>query len=102
MIKKYFSFDFQVIGKVQGVYFRKFTKEQGTNLGLVGWVENQKDGSVKGVVQGDQKKCEEMIHWLSNVGSPKSKIEKMIKTNEREIDKLQYKDFSVRDDKKQK
>ena len=48
-MKKYLSFDFQVIGKVQGnsmcwiklgVYFRKFTKEQGTNLGLVGWVEN--------------------------------------------------------------
>lgn len=37
-----------------------------------------------------------MEYWLTNKGSPKSKIDKMIKTNEREIQKLEFKEFKVR------
>ena len=32
--------DFEVFGKVQGVFFRKFTNEKANSLGLRGWVKN--------------------------------------------------------------
>jgi hypothetical protein len=37
-----------------------------------------------------------MEYWLTNKGSPKCTIDKMIKTNEREIQKLEFKEFRVR------
>ena len=36
----------RVVGRVQGVYFRAFTRNQARRLGLSGWVRNDYDGSV--------------------------------------------------------
>jgi hypothetical protein len=47
-----YSFTFKIHGKVQGVYFRKYTKLKGVELGLRGYVQNDPDGSVTGVAQG--------------------------------------------------
>ena len=44
--------DYHVLGRVQGVYFRKYTLQQAKHLGLVGYVMNLEDKSVKGVAQG--------------------------------------------------
>ncbi|HVV67432.1 MAG TPA: acylphosphatase [Gammaproteobacteria bacterium] len=38
---------FIISGRVQGVYFRAFTKQQATNLGLTGWVRNLPEGQVE-------------------------------------------------------
>ena len=32
--------DFEIFGKVQGVYFRKHTKSKAVKLGIKGWVKN--------------------------------------------------------------
>ena len=32
--------DYEVFGRVQGVFFRKFTSEKANSLGLRGWVKN--------------------------------------------------------------
>ena len=40
-------------GKVQGVFFRKFTAAEATKLKLVGWVMNTEKGTVKGQMQGN-------------------------------------------------
>ena len=32
--------DYEVFGRVQGVFFRKFTNDKAKNLGLRGWVKN--------------------------------------------------------------
>ena len=32
--------EFEVFGRVQGVFFRKFTNEKALSLGLRGWVKN--------------------------------------------------------------
>lgn len=36
----YQTVDFLVKGKVQGVYFRVFTRDAAQRLGVVGWVKN--------------------------------------------------------------
>ena len=36
----------RVAGKVQGVWFRAFTLEKATELGVTGWVQNETDGAV--------------------------------------------------------
>ena len=48
----------QVKGKVQGVWFRAFTKEKAEELGLTGWVQNQPEGSVYLKVKGKKETIE--------------------------------------------
>ncbi|XP_069036315.1 acylphosphatase-1-like isoform X1 [Lepisosteus oculatus] len=48
------SVDYEVFGDVQGVFFRKYTEEQGRRLKLVGWVRNTNRDTVEGQVQGPQ------------------------------------------------
>lgn len=50
-----------VEGKVQGVWFRAWTQEQAAARGLVGWVRNRRDGTVKAVFDGPSAVVEEMI-----------------------------------------
>jgi acylphosphatase len=42
----------RVLGDVQGVGFRWFVLRAAVNLGLVGWVANEADGSVAVVAEG--------------------------------------------------
>lgn len=44
---------FEVTGRVQGVGFRAFVSATAKQYGLLGWVKNHYDGSVRGCVQGD-------------------------------------------------
>jgi len=66
---------FVITGKVQGVYFRKFTQQKAVELSVFGVVENNEDGSVVGEAEGRLEKMVEFKHWLETKGSPKSKIE---------------------------
>uniref|UniRef100_A0A1B6F9J5 Acylphosphatase n=1 Tax=Cuerna arida TaxID=1464854 RepID=A0A1B6F9J5_9HEMI len=91
------SVDFEVYGRVQGVFFRKFTQEQGKKLGLKGWCMNTESGTVTGVMEGEQRQIEAMKKWLQETGSPMSKIEKAVFKNEKKLDNYTYKDFSVVD-----
>jgi acylphosphatase len=45
---------FRVTGRVQGVGFRYFAQAAARMEGLSGWVQNQPDGSVEVVAEGDQ------------------------------------------------
>ncbi len=53
-----------VEGHVQGVGFRWFTVRAARNLGLVGWVRNNADGSVEAVAEGDSESIREFIGEL--------------------------------------
>lgn len=70
------SFEFEVFGKVQGVFFRKYTQAKARELGLRGWCDNMKSGTVKGEAAGDAAALEKFKQWLQHEGSPKSQIEK--------------------------
>jgi acylphosphatase len=53
-------FHVKIKGKVQGVFFRKFIKENARNLNLKGWVQNTKN-DVEAVFEGLSKDIHKMI-----------------------------------------
>jgi len=55
--------EIHIKGKVQGVYFRASTQLKARDLGLVGFVENQLDGSVFIQAEGALKDLEELLLW---------------------------------------
>lgn len=53
-----------VYGRVQGVWFRAFTREQAQQLGVAGHARNQADGSVAFVLNGSRVAVEQVIARL--------------------------------------
>lgn len=70
-----------VEGRVQGVFFRAYTRDEAVRFGLSGWVRNCPDGSVEAVVEGEQGAVEKMVQWLHQ-GSPNSNVAKVHLTEE--------------------
>ncbi|XP_017268925.1 acylphosphatase-1 [Kryptolebias marmoratus] len=89
------SVDYEIFGRVQGVFFRKYTQAEGKKLGLVGWVRNTTAGTVEGQLQGPRNKVEQMQEWLKSTGSPKSHIIRAEFENEKTIDSLEHSSFKV-------
>jgi Acylphosphatases len=50
-----------VHGRVQGVFFRAWTREQANQLGLAGWVRNLPDGSVEIIAEGPRPALEALL-----------------------------------------
>jgi len=50
-----------ITGRVQRVWFRGWTAEQATGLGLQGWVRNLSDGRVEAVFSGHEADVDTMI-----------------------------------------
>lgn len=90
------SVEYQVLGRVQGVFFRKFTKKKADELKLRGFVKNSIDTSVIGVIEGPQEPILRMKNWLSTQGSPYSRIDSCLFTNERTINEYEYNSFEIR------
>lgn len=52
-----------VSGRVQGVFFRKSTKDKADELGIVGTVRNLENGKVEIVAQAGNEKLDAFIGW---------------------------------------
>lgn len=63
-----------IFGRVQGVFFRKSTKEKADELGVLGWVRNDSDGSVEIMAVGEKEILEKFIKWCKK-GPPLAKVE---------------------------
>ncbi len=50
-----------IFGRVQGVFYRNWTKQAAHELGLAGWVRNRLDGSVEALVEGAEDTVERFI-----------------------------------------
>ena len=61
----------QISGRVQGVWFRAWTKQKATALGLDGWVRNCLDGDVEALFAGSNEAVEAMIAQCRN-GPPRA------------------------------
>ncbi|KAH9507232.1 Acylphosphatase-1 [Bulinus truncatus] len=90
------SVNFEVFGKVQGVFFRKHTQAEAKKLGLTGWVQNTPSGTVVGVLEGPADKVKVMKKWLTETGSPKSVIKNCEFREEKKLQKKLFSDFSVK------
>nr|XP_002121582.2 acylphosphatase-2-like [Ciona intestinalis] len=87
--------NFEVCGKVQGVFFRKHTKKTCDKHGVAGWVLNTKGGTVQGFLEGSQQSVSKVKNWLKSVGSPKSRIDKCTFYNECTVDTKSLTQFSI-------
>ena len=58
-------------GRVQGVFYRAFTRNIAAKLGLNGWVRNLYDSRVEALFEGNREKIEQAIQecWKGPVGS---------------------------------
>lgn len=64
-------------GKVQGVFFRKFTHSKATQLGVKGFVKNLNDGSVYVEAEGDHNILDIFVEWCHD-GSPTAQVDEVI------------------------
>jgi acylphosphatase len=63
----------RVEGRVQGVFYRASALEEASRLGLVGWVRNQRDGSVLLEAQGERAAVEALLSWCRR-GPPGARV----------------------------
>ena len=56
----------RISGRVQGVWFRAWTKQKATALGLDGWVRNCNDGNVEAMFAGPDEAGYAMIVLCRN------------------------------------
>ena len=85
----------KVIGKVQGVAFRYYTKIQADELNIKGTVQNLSDGSVLINAYSSSIQLKKLISWCKSGGSPAATV------NQIEVEMLNTKsperfvDFSI-------
>ena len=60
----------KINGKVQGVSYRAEAQEKAQKLGLTGYAQNNRDGSVAVVLFGEELAVRQMITWCK--GGPKA------------------------------
>ena len=78
---------FRVVGKVQGVWFRAYARDNALSLNIDGWVKNDPDGSVFGEAVGSETNIEQFTHILRK-GSPRSRVEDILFEESSEKDPL--------------
>ena len=88
--------EFEVFGKVQEVLFRKYTQSKANSLGVSGWIRNTERRTVRGELEGTVDMLAIMKEWFRNEGSPRSRIDRAIFRNEKEIEQYTFKGFYVR------
>jgi len=63
-----------VRGRVQGVFYRGWTVDQATELGLAGWVRNRRDGSVEILAEGPEEAVAALIERCRH-GPPAARVD---------------------------
>lgn len=63
----------RITGRVQGVFFRAWTRDEARSLGVSGWVRNCRDGAVETHLEGDEGQVDELIRRMRH-GPPHAKV----------------------------
>jgi len=82
----------EIHGKVQGVWFRHFTRKEAVRLGISGFVMNRSDGSVYIEASGPGDKVSSLETWC-HTGSPLSRVDRVVVT---ETDQVHTEDFYIK------
>jgi len=54
-----------ISGRVQGVWFRQFTRQQAEAYSVNGWVRNLPDGRVEAVLSGEAAAVRQVEAWMN-------------------------------------
>ncbi len=82
-----------VMGRVQGVFFRDFTREHARALGLTGYVRNLPDGAVELTAEGERAALEQLLKELKR-GPPRARVGELRATWGAHTG--QHRDFNIR------
>lgn len=63
----------EIHGRVQGVWFRGWMKQEADGLALNGWVRNRRDGTVEAVLAGDADALDRMVEKC-RAGPPLARV----------------------------
>jgi len=63
-----------ISGRVQGVFFRRETKQAAQRYGVLGWVKNQMDATVAAVFEGPKENVDSILEWCKQ-GPPHANVE---------------------------
>ena len=66
----------RVTGRVQGVFFRAWTRNEAEALGVGGWVRNCSDGSVEAHVEGEPDAVDPLIDSI-RAGPPGARVDQV-------------------------
>lgn len=66
----------RVFGRVQGVFFRAFTRDAAESAGVRGLVRNLPDGSVEAVLEGEESAVRRVIERMRE-GPPASRVDRV-------------------------
>jgi acylphosphatase len=69
-----FAFKARVEGRVQGVAFRYYAKDEAERLSVSGWVHNNDNGSVEVWAEGSAENLRRFEQWLHN-GPPHARVD---------------------------
>lgn len=81
----------EITGKVQGVFFRKYTQQTGRRLNLCGFVRNLTNGSVYVEATGSELQLKELVAWCHK-GSPLAVVKQVLV---REISVIHNEPFQI-------
>lgn len=65
-----------VCGRVQGVFFRQFTKNTAQELGIAGYARNLPDGCVQVIAEGSKESVETFVQRL-RAGPPMARVDSL-------------------------
>lgn len=83
----------RIHGRVQGVFYRQWTINTATGLGLVGWVRNCSDGTVEALAQGESQAVESLIEAARH-GPPMAEVTRV---EVAEVEPVDLQGFTKRD-----
>lgn len=64
-------------GRVQGVWFRGWMRQEAQSLGLRGWVRNRRDGTVEAVIVGAAEAVDRIVEKC-RTGPPMARVTEII------------------------
>lgn len=76
-----------ISGKVQGVWFRAFTRKQALAANVTGWAKNLSDGRVEVMLAGDEEQISRVIDQI-RIGPPLARVTDILQQT------LPYEEFS--------
>ncbi len=84
-------FSLQVIGKVQGVFYRDSTEKKANSLFLKGFVRNEPNGNVYIEAQGSKAQLNEFVKWCKE-GPERARVDEIILN---ELSPIEEKTFRI-------